>query len=319
MKRIIASLIGLALSASIAFAQVPMTHAGKASPSTGGAGCAEATNWLTAASSAGAGLSGTVQGFYTTLICGLVAQSSTISGTLWSRTDFLGVYGTTSVIASGIDLKSATATQTYPSGQPTFTAATPGTPVAAGFSGGSSKYINLGFNPNTQGGGGGWQAGGLFTMLYLTQSRTTVNGSNVQFGSNTLATGFSIYYSILSAANTSSWTLNDASYATATSGANARGLYFGSRHTGNVYDLYQNPTTGTPNQIGTNTTVIGATPNGNLYVLCWNVVGGSPSNFSGSDDTVGAVAGGIELSDADVAAYGKLLNDFATSMSWNTY
>ena len=100
-------------------------------------GCSQATTFLARTS----GLDSTHQGYYTTLICGLVTDG------IWNKLDVLYVFATSSSSNALLNLISTSYTATA-NGSPTFTA-------YAGFTGSNgSTTVNLdtGFTPSTAGG-----------------------------------------------------------------------------------------------------------------------------------------------------------------------
>lgn len=123
-------------------ADMPMTGVGMGAPTPSGP-CSQYTTLLAATS----GWDSTHQTASQTLICGLVNQASTISGTLFSRMDVFYVFATNSSANAVINWISPGSFNGVAAGGATFTA-------DAGFTGvdgSTTVYVNSGFNPTTAG------------------------------------------------------------------------------------------------------------------------------------------------------------------------
>ncbi|CAB4165299.1 hypothetical protein UFOVP833_45 [uncultured Caudovirales phage] len=207
---------------------------------------------------------------YALPLCGEDSQSSLI--------DFIG-------------LRTATAVNS-----PTFTA-------SQGYAGnGTTSYVNSGFNPSTM--GTAYTLNSSFLMIYDRTARTdnaaVNNFGSVNAGATSATVLFPRYLTLSGAA------INEISgLATATSPANAKARWWGSRTTSTLTTLYQNTTS----FVSSNSTTTVSIPSLNLFI------GGRNNNGSlalaTTDQHAFAMAGGGLSS----AQQGRLDGRVATAMA----
>ncbi len=286
MRLLIASLFAAALLVGTALPQALQLIINN-SPST--SACAGADTTFLARTS---GLDATHTTAYSTMICGMVADS------VWcgSKIDALWIFATQDSTTAALNLCSTSFTVT-PNGSPNFTA-------DAGFLGIDSSttvYLDTGLNPAT--------AGGHFTLnsahmaaWSLTNEQSSGTGSTIigSFdGSNRL--------------QITPWYADGNTYLRVNSGlstiltiGSSTGYWLENRSGASAVQFYRNGSS-----IGTDTTVSTAIPSFNVFVLALNISGVAAN---GLHLRVAAAHLGASLSSGDVTALNSRICTFLTTV-----
>ncbi len=231
-----------------------------------------------------------------TLIDYLVATSSTISGTLWSRADYIRVYANKDLTTGLLNLKSATYNASAVN-SPTFTADFGVTGNSAG-----SKYVNSNYNANTV---GGRQNSFSLTVVIPTSSTTGVDESagGAQNAGND-------YINILPKYTNGSayFLVNDAAF-TGVANTQIKGIYTANRSASNARAFYKNGNT-TP--IDSDSVASSSVANCNIFELAQSNLG-TPANIANC--ALAAVIVGQHYSATDIAAIHAALNTCFNSIN----
>jgi hypothetical protein len=252
-------------------------------------GCTQATSFLARTS----GLNGAHTIAYTTLICGLVTDG------VWTKLDFLHVYGTQDATNALLNLVSSSFSATLVN-VPSFTA-------DQGFTGdGSTSYINTGFNPSTAG-GNYTQNNASFGMYDRT---STVIVTNSPLMGTYDGTNVSAYYPN-GGDNFLYARINSGFDGGAGASINHQGFFMLSRTGATAVAVFKNGSS----LYSTATSSTGL-PNNSFFTLA--------ANFSGTPttplaDQVAADFAGGGLNTTDLSNLSSRVNTFFTTFSTNVY
>lgn len=236
-------------------------------PAGGGGHSAQANAWIARAEAVDSGITGTLEeSTIATMIDALVAQNSTISGTLWSRCDAIGFLANFSSATALLNLEGTSFVPTLvgyslPTG---FTA-------DRGFTGnGTSSYINSGFSENT--GGIQYAQDSAQVSAWSLTSRTS-DANTVLIGTQGASFGYT-YIEPKFSGNLGS-DVNTSGTFLSVANANAQGFYVSSRTSSSTVALYKDGSSVLSSGADTSASVV--TPN--IYVGAQNQ-NGTAGQFS---------------------------------------
>jgi len=241
-------LLALLLCAHAADAQVAQTGAGKATSAA--AGCSQATAFLAQ--------NGNYKPTETTaLICGLVSQSASGGGSLYSHLFRFYIYESDTDPHSRIDVVSLATASTVNSGSLTFTANN-------GWAATAAAALDSSVTPSTTLSLNSTGLGGCVLTSRTSNSTASLWGS-------TDGTNF-IYFRPINGSAALEGGVNDPSFATGTAPANVNGIWFQIR-AGSTQWLAYHGTGGSASLLATVTATSSTLPNVSIYSLAYNQAG----------------------------------------------